>query len=122
MPKPLPFRLPRALATALLVSLLGGCAALPVSTVGRQRGVTRTPEGMLDLRGVVHVHTQSSHDSLGTIEELIDGAKHAGVVWVALSEHTQPGGPAPSGTLEGILVIPGYELRAWNGSLLASRS
>ena len=82
MPKPLPFRLPRALAAALLISLLGGCAALPLPTVDRPRGVTRTPEGLLDLRGVVHVHTNASHDSRGTIEELIDGAKHAGVVWV----------------------------------------
>ena len=112
----------RLAATTALVLGLCGCAALPWPQRATEPLRLETPEGWLDLRGVVHVHTQSSHDSLGTIEELIDGAKHAGVVWVALSEHTQPGGPAPSGTLEGILVIPGYELRAWNGSLLASRS
>lgn len=65
------------------------------------------------------MHTQGSHDSPGTIASLVRGARSAGVRWVALTEHTRPGGPPESGSRDGVLLVPGFEFKAWGGSLLA---
>lgn len=66
----------------------------------------------------MHVHTRASHDSPGTIEAVVAAAREAGIRWVALSEHTRPGRLGPSGVIDGVTVIPGFELRAAGGSLL----
>jgi hypothetical protein len=73
----------------------------------------------VDLRGVVHVHTRGSHDSPGTLDEVIDAARSAGLEWVALTEHFEPGDLATSGRIRGVTVLPGYELRAAGASLFA---
>ncbi len=103
---------------------LAGCAALPwPSGAARERaGASAAGEGgWLDLRGVVHVHTRVSHDSPGTIGEIVDAAHGAGVDFVAFAEH--PRGAtlaAASGEVEGVLLIPGWELSTdGGGSLLA---
>src|SRR5262245_35627653 len=111
-------KLARALAV-LLLSLTAGCAALPFPQRSRPGGAAELPDGRLDLRGVVHVHTRGSHDAKGTLGELVSGAHAAGVTWIALTEHTKPGGPPVHGRLGGVLLIPGFELSAWGGSLLA---
>lgn len=98
---------------------LAGCAALPWPQVAIPIGPRPGPAGLLDLRGVVHVHTRGSHDSPGTIASLTRGARSAGVLWVALTEHTRPGGPPQSGVRDGVLLVPGFEFKAWGGSLLA---
>ncbi len=110
--------LARALGALMLV-LASGCAALPWPQGARPGGATVLANGRLDLRGVVHVHTRASHDAEGSLQELVRGARDAGVAWVALTEHTRPGGPPASGSMDGVLLIPGFELRAWGGSLLA---
>ncbi len=110
--------LPRALAALMLV-LASGCAALPWPQRDRPPGITPLADGRIDLRGVVHVHTRASNDALGSLSELVSGARDAGIAWVALTEHTRPGRPPESGRRNGVLLIPGFELRAWGGSLLA---
>lgn len=106
-------------AALLLAACLGaGCAALPWPHAAWTPAQGRSGEGWLDLRGVVHVHTEASHDSPGTIEAVIAAARSAGVAWVALAEHTRPGRQGPHGTIDGITVIPGFELSAAGGSLL----
>lgn len=111
-------KLARALAALMLV-LAAGCAALPWPQRTRPGGITRLADGRLDLRGIVHAHTRASHDASGSVQELVRGARDAGVAWVALTEHTRPGDPPASGIADGVLLIPGFELRAWGGSLLA---
>jgi hypothetical protein len=111
-------RLARALRVPLLV-LAAGCAALPWPQRPLPGGATALADGRLDLRGVVHVHTRASHDAAGSLQELVRGARDAGIAWVALTEHTRPGDPPASGSADGVLLIPGFELRAWGGSLLA---
>ena len=59
----------RGFACAALLLGLSGCAAIPWPQTPRMPFPDRSPEGWLDLRGVVHVHTRGSHDSPGTIEE-----------------------------------------------------
>jgi hypothetical protein len=67
----------------------------------------------------VHVHTRASHDSPGTLEQVVAGARAGGVRWVALTEH--PGGPgqAAAHEVDGVVLIPGYEINVAGGTLLA---
>lgn len=103
-----------------LLSVLTGCAALPWPTPSRPAGVPlRDLQGWLDLRGVVHVHTDVSHDSPGTIEAVMRGAAAAGIAWVALTEHTRPGTRAVQSHENGVTVVPGYEVNAAGASILA---
>jgi hypothetical protein len=97
-----------------------GGAALPWPS-GRARGsaVARSGE-WLDLRGAVHVHTRASHDSPGEIGALIDAAHSAGIRWIALTEHRSGARFAPAGgRVEGVLLIPGWEISSSGGSILA---
>jgi hypothetical protein len=112
------------LGLALASLALAGCAALPwPSGADRPRaGTSAAGEGgWLDLRGVVHVHTHVSHDSPGTIGEIVEAAHGAGVDFVALCEHARGATLAPaSGEVEGVILIPGWELSVpGGGSLLA---
>lgn len=106
------------LATLLALASVG-CAALPWPQRRVPPTAVATDDGLLDLRGVVHVHTRDSHDSPGRITDVIRAARKSGVVWVALTEHTRPGGRPAAGAMEGVILIPGYELRGWGGSILA---
>lgn len=109
----------RAVACALVLGLCG-CAALPWPQRGTELQRLETPEGWLDLRGVVHVHTEDSHDSPAPLEHVIRAARDTGVHWVALGEHTNlKDRPPKEGRFEDVIVIPGFELRAFGGSLLA---
>jgi hypothetical protein len=99
---------------------LCACAALPWPS-GKERSSEEVPAGAYyDLRGVVHVHTRVSHDSLGSIGEIVDAAHSAGLSWVAFSEHPYHArfGP-PSGVVEGVILIPGWEVSTAGASLLA---
>ena len=85
----------------------------------RATGVSAGGE-LIDLRGVVHVHTRVSHDSRGSIGEVIDAAHGAGVAWVAFTEHTHHASLVPaSGVIEGVILIPGWEVGVLGGSILA---
>jgi len=106
-------------ALATCASLAVACASLPWPVGTRPAGVADAGGGLLDLRGVVHVHTEGSHDSPGTCDEVLAGARATGVRWVAITEHTRPGIAPPGGDFDGVLVLPGYEIRALGGSLLA---
>jgi len=111
----------RARAWLVLVcGVLAGCAALPWPS-GRARSAAERLGGeWLDLRGSVHVHTRASHDSHGRIGSLIDAARAAGVRWIALTEHTRHPRFAPArGQIEGVTLIPGWEISAGGGSILA---
>ncbi|MEN8162325.1 MAG: PHP domain-containing protein, partial [Myxococcota bacterium] len=79
----------------------------------------RTADGRIDLRGVVHVHTRASHDSPGRIEDVVAAARDAGLAWVALTEHTEPGRQGSHGWFGDVIVIPGFEIKVKGGSIHA---
>lgn len=108
----------RTLGVALAASLLAGCAAIPWPHAAFAPAAGHDGAGWLDLRGVVHVHTEASHDSPGTLEAVVAAARSAGVAWIAITEHSLPGRLGPHGLIDGITVIPGFELSAAGGSLL----
>src|SRR5690349_10925013 len=53
---------------------------------GQRREVSLT-SGYDDVRTVLHVHSAFSHDSRATVEEVVAGAKEAGVRVILFSEH-----------------------------------
>lgn len=68
-----------------------------------------------EYRANLHVHSALSHDSRGTIEEIVAAAKAAGTQVVMFTEH-----PAEhydfyqdghQGTKDGVLLIPGAEVK-----------
>jgi len=74
-------------------------------------------EGYEDVRAVIHAHSQLSHDSRGTREEIVAAAHAAGVRAILMTEH-----PAPHfdfyrdglhGTFDGVLFYPGAEARGF---------
>ncbi|MGH7151698.1 MAG: hypothetical protein ACREIU_13425 [Planctomycetota bacterium] len=115
---------------ALLLALAApGCVVPP--DLARARDESRAaratfapdPEeraGLLEFVGAIHVHTEVSHDSEGTPEELASGARHARLDFVALTDHfTRKIGRQLSGLRRGVLFIPGAEISRRGGSILA---
>ena len=108
----------RACSWALPLALCG-CAALPWPQRTIELLRLETSEGWLDLRGVVHVHTEDSHDSPAPLEDAIRAARDTGVHWIALTEHTNLSDrPPKGGRFDDVIVIPGFEMRAFGGSML----
>ncbi len=116
-------------AIALGVGLVGlvlaaGCALTPLG--GRPTGApggSRSPMGS-DLRVwrvAFHCHSKLSHDSDGSFERIARSAREVGVDAVILTDHYEHGNmsKAPRGLLDGVLLVPGVEIRGMGGSLLA---
>lgn len=71
------------------------------------------PVGPLhDLRGAIHVHTHLSHDSEGTLSEILRAAHEAELDFVALTDHETPAifATGPAGEIEGVILIRGMEV------------
>lgn len=44
-------------------------------------------DGLVDVRGQIHVHCYRSRDSRGALEEIVDAAKSADIKWIILTDH-----------------------------------
>lgn len=84
-----------------------------IEALKSQRREVNLTSGYDDVRTLLHVHSAFSHDSRGTIEEIVAAAKETGVRVIMFSEH-----PASHynyfidghrGVKEGVLLIPGAE-------------
>jgi hypothetical protein len=84
-----------------------------VEQLAKQRVPVELKSGYEDVRALLHVHSAFSHDSRGTIEEIVKGAKIAGVRAILFTEH-----PADhydyikdghQGVKDDVLLIPGAE-------------
>jgi len=70
---------------------------------------------MIDM----HVHTNYS-DSSGTVEEVIKTAKEKGLNGIAITDHdTLEGAKVAMNMQDGVIVIPGEEIKTRNGEILA---
>jgi hypothetical protein len=69
--------------------------------------------GYDDVRALLHVHSKFSHDSRGTIEEILDAAKKVGARVVMFTEHPASHydyiADGHHGMKDGVLLIPGAE-------------
>jgi len=84
-----------------------------IESLKNQRRAVALTSGYDDVRTLLHVHSAFSHDSRGTIDEIVAAAKEAGVRVVLFNEH-----PAPHydfvtdghrGLKDGVLLMPGAE-------------
>lgn len=73
------------------------------------------PGPLREYRANLHVHSALSHDSRGTIEEIVAAARSAGTHVLMFTEH--PAGhydffqDGHRGTREGVLLVPGAEMK-----------
>ncbi|MEK7146694.1 MAG: CehA/McbA family metallohydrolase [Patescibacteria group bacterium] len=69
-------------------------------------------QGYHDLKGVIHIHTEISHDSKGKIKEIVEAAKRNKLDFVILTDHNDPKifTEQPQGIKDGILFIRGSEI------------
>lgn len=104
-------------AALFALAALSACAAPLPSRPADRLSVAPLEEFV----GAIHVHTDLSHDSPGTTEEVVRGAVAAGLDFVIFTEHARRGvRPGPiAGVREGVLFVPGLELSKDGGSLLA---
>ncbi len=69
--------------------------------------------GYDDVRALLHVHSAFSHDSRGTIDEILAAAKKVGVRAILFTEHPASHydyiGDGHHGLKDGVLLIPGAE-------------
>lgn len=84
-----------------------------IQSFAADRRPVELDSGYRDFRAVLHAHSHFSHDSRGQIDEIVAGAKAAGVDAILFSEH-----PADHydyftdghrGVRDGVLLIPGAE-------------
>ncbi len=84
-----------------------------IEALKQERREVALTSGYDDVRALLHVHSAFSHDSRGTIEEILAAAKQAGVRVIMFTEH-----PAShydyikdghQGMKDGVLMIPGAE-------------
>ncbi|HZC68636.1 MAG TPA: hypothetical protein VE201_08475 [Nitrospirales bacterium] len=110
-----------ALAAGLgaFITAVGGCSSPSVGALRealqalrRQRIAPPPLEGYRDFRGVVHAHTELSHDSTGTIEEILKAASSAKLDFLITTDHYTP--RIFTDGLEGrrgsLLVVRGVEI------------
>jgi hypothetical protein len=88
-----------------------------IEALKSQRREVALKSGYDDVRTLLHVHSAFSHDSRGTIEEIVAAAKETGVRVIMFSEH-----PASHynyfldghrGEKQGVLLIPGAETEGY---------
>ena len=74
--------------------------------------------------GVIHCHSGASHDSTGTIDDIVLAAEEAGIDFVIMTEHAKHNKWAPQkegilGSKKPVIVINGLEISKSKGSILA---
>lgn len=70
-----------------------------------------------DYRAAIHLHSAFSHDSRGTLEEIIAAAKSTGTTVLMFTEHSSDDYDPPvnghHGMRDGVLLIPGVETKGF---------
>jgi len=95
-----------------------------VDQLNAQRVIMDPPCGLLDVRGAIHVHSELSHDSMGTLDQILEGAHALGKRFVIMAEHPEDSAlemcrNTITGIHDGILFIPGVEMNTPLGGILA---
>jgi hypothetical protein len=84
-----------------------------IESLKTQRRQVALSDTFEDVRALLHVHSAFSHDSRGTIDEIVAAANEAGVRVILFSEHPASGYDyfldGHRGFKDGVLLIPGAE-------------
>jgi hypothetical protein len=83
-----------------------------IAGLRRQRLVLSPLEGLREFRGVLHAHTALSHDSRGTVAEIIAAARTVGLNFLITTDHYTPRiyTEGIQGVHNSVLVIRGVEI------------
>ncbi len=102
------------------IIFLSGCALLIRSPINTDYKKSESPPGL--YRGIFHVHSDHSHDSGASLEQIMNTAQDAGLDFVIVTDHNSIGGlkafdqtSHPSKPL----LIFGDEISAPDGHLIA---
>lgn len=60
-------------------------------------------------RGALHMHTTHS-DGTGTLPELVQAAKEAGLAWIWVTDHDTMAAKPSEGIIDGVTTLIGYEI------------
>ena len=104
----------------LIVLLQAACATPLVPRSGGHR-VTDTTErrpALFDYRGLLHVHSQFSHDSEGTLDDVLGAAAVAGADFVWITDHGNRDAAPWQGMHDDLLVLVGQEWSQPEGHLV----
>ncbi len=84
-----------------------------IEALKTQRREVKLSSSDNDVRAVLHVHSAFSHDSRGTLDEIVAAAKEAGVRVIMFNEHPASGFDyfidGHRGFKDDVLLIPGAE-------------
>jgi len=110
----------RVLAVLVTVVFTAGCAAHSYWQKQREQieglNLTRRPVqpvgGYHDFPGVIHVHSLLSHDSKGSVDEIVEAAKQNSLAFVIMTDHHNPHVYTRGfeGWYDNILVLRGSEI------------
>ena len=113
---------------ALVLGLLGASACSALTTMfaapalqrdGPRPTLAGTP--LRDWKGVVHCHSYLSHDSDGTVAEIVAAAHAARVDFVMMTDHQTDASirDGVRGRVDGVLFVVGAEVRTPQGTVMA---
>lgn len=127
-PPPDSRRSPLLASLVLAATALGSCVVPPDTADSRasadlfdalRPSLPAAYAGLDERIGAIHVHTELSHDSTGTLAEVATAAREAGLDFVFTTEHPSPRlAEGFRGEIDGVQFFPGAELRFAGGSLL----
>ena len=84
-----------------------------IAELKSQRQVLARSGPYQDFRAAIHLHSAFSHDSRGTLEEIVEAAKATGTSVLMFTEHSSDKYDPPAnghrGMQDGVLLIPGVE-------------
>jgi hypothetical protein len=119
----------RAVRFPLLLSLLafaplGACAAVttmfPAADPAPHPPLPVPGTTWLDCKGIVHCHSQLSHDSRGTLEEISAACRDARIDFVVMTDHQTDASVRDGvrGMVGDVLFVVGAEVRSVQGTTL----
>jgi hypothetical protein len=93
-----------------------------IQILNSQRKASKKSDGLLEYKGVVHVHSFLGGHSNGTLQEIVAAAQANGLNFVVMTEHPAKDFNTAEMTLKGehggLLFVNGNEVRAGNGDRL----
>jgi len=93
-----------------------------IQAVSSERRASKTQDGYVEYRGVIHVHSFLGGHSEGTFQEIISAAKANELQFVVMTEHAESlidtSAMTLKGTHNGVLFVNGNEVRSANGDRL----
>lgn len=113
---------------AWTLGLLGASACSALTTMFPVPGLrqvsprpTLAGTSLQDWKGVVHCHSYLSHDSDGTVAEIVAAAHAARVDFVLMTDHQTDAsiGDGARGRVGGVLLVVGAEVRTPQGTVMA---